>query len=60
MATPIATTEGLEVTLQGDLESELCRAEQDFEQGAFIELTVEELDRCIAVGEWPWASGSSE
>jgi len=40
--------------------AELSRAEHDLTQGAFIELTVEDLDRCIVAGEWPWASGSSE
>lgn len=60
MATPNAAAEGLEVTTQADLEDELRRAEQDFERGDFIELTVEQLDRCIAVGEWPWPTGSSE
>jgi len=39
---------------------ELRRAEQDFAQRDFIELTVEDLDRCIAAEEWPWPTESSE
>lgn len=58
MAIPIAAANGLELTPQ--LEDELRRAEQDFAQGDFIELTVEDLDRCIAAGEWPWPTESAE
>jgi hypothetical protein len=59
MATPNAA-KSLEITAQAELEDELRRAEQDFARGDFIEFTVEELDRCIEVGEWPWPSESSE
>ena len=60
MAIPNATAKGLELTPQAELDDELRRAEQDFARGAFIELTVEDLDRCIAAGEWPWPTESSE
>ena len=58
MATPNAA-KALE-TIEEPLEDELRRAEQDFARGDFIELTVEELDRHIAAGEWPWPTESSE
>jgi hypothetical protein len=45
--------------LQAELEEELRQAEEDFARGDFVELTVEELDRCIAAGEWPWQRASS-
>lgn len=48
------------MTMQAELEEELRRAEQDFTRGDFIELTVEDLDRSIAAGEWPWPTESSE
>ncbi len=60
MAIPNAAAKGLELTTQAELGDELLRAEQDFAQGDFIELTVEDLDRCIAAGEWPWPTESSE
>lgn len=60
MAIPNAAAQGLELTPQAELEDELRRAEQDFAQGDFNELTVEDLDRCIAAGEWPWSTESSE
>jgi len=37
-----------------ELEAELRRAVEDFERGDYIELTVEQLARCIATGESPW------
>jgi hypothetical protein len=60
MAIPNAAAERLALTMQAALEDELRRAEQDFAQGDVIELTVEDLGRCIAAGEWPWATASSE
>jgi hypothetical protein len=43
-----------------DLEAELLQADRDFEDGDYIELTVEELERCNETGEWPkWPDGSS-
>lgn len=59
MAIPNAVAKGLELTPQADLEDELRRAEEDFARGDFIELTVEDLDRSIAAGEWPWPTESS-
>jgi hypothetical protein len=60
MATPTAAVKSSEVATQAELDEELRRAEEDFARGAFIELTVETLDRCIAAGEWPWQHASSE
>jgi hypothetical protein len=36
-----------------DLERELLQAMQDFERGDYIELTVEQLEHCVATGESP-------
>ena len=42
-----------------DLETEF-QSEKDFENGDYVELTVEQLDRCMETGEWPkWPDGSS-
>ena len=60
MATPNAVATSTEVTMQTELEEELRQAERDFARGDFIELTIEQLDRCIAAGEWPWPNESSE
>lgn len=48
-----------ELTTRAELEAELRSAEQDFAQGNFIELTVQELDRCVGANEWPWPSAAS-
>ena len=40
-----------------DLEQELRRAAEDFENGDYIELTPELLERCVA-GKWPWPNAS--
>ena len=53
-------TSSITEVAQDGLEAELLEAERDFERGDFIELTVEQLDRCIAAGEWPWPDDSSE
>ena len=44
--------------MQAELEHELRQAEGDFSRGDFIELTIEELDRAMAAGVWPWPDGS--
>jgi hypothetical protein len=36
------------------LEDELRSAKEDFESGDYIELTPEQLERCIITGESPW------
>jgi hypothetical protein len=41
-----------------DLEDELRSAVDDFERGDYIELTDEQLARCIATGESPWPDES--
>jgi hypothetical protein len=45
---------------QAELEEELRQAEEDFARGDFVALTIEQLDRCIAAGEWPWPEESSK
>lgn len=47
------------VKVPPDLAEELRQAEEDFLRGDYIELTVEQLDRCIATGESPWPDESS-
>ncbi len=54
METPTPALTITQAELQAELEQELRQAEEDFARGDFIELTVEEFDRCIAAGEWPW------
>ena len=60
MVTPSAFTEASQVTSQAELTEELRRAEDDFARGDFVEITLEELERCAAAGEWPWRHESSE
>jgi hypothetical protein len=60
MATPTAAMKPSDAVAQAELEEELRRAEADFANGHFIDVTIEELDRCIAVGEWPWQHEPSE
>lgn len=40
------------------LETQLRAALADFERGVYIELTPEQLERCIATGESPWPDES--
>ena len=37
-----------------ELEEELRQADGDFARGDYIELTAEQLARCIEIGESPW------
>lgn len=53
MATPTTAAKTRDAATQAQLEEELRQAE-DFARGDFIEVTIEELDRCIAAGKWPW------
>ena len=46
------------VAADADLERELLQAEQDFDTGDYIELTVEQLEHCAATGESPWPDES--
>lgn len=41
-----------------ELQREISQAMRDFEQGDFIELTVEQLEHCAATGESPWPDES--
>ena len=45
---------------QAELEAELRQAERDFENGDFIELTDEQLDRIVETGESPWLLDESQ
>jgi hypothetical protein len=58
----MATPKGEQTTSnpEADLEAELRQAEEDFARGDFIELTIEQLDECIAAGVWPWPDESSD
>lgn len=49
-----------EGALEVELAEELRQADEDFALGDFIELTIDDLDRCVAAGEWPWQRASSE
>jgi hypothetical protein len=40
------------------LERELLQAMADFENGDYIQLTVEQLEHCAATGESPWPDES--
>jgi hypothetical protein len=60
MTTPNAAANGFEaMTGQAELEEELRQADADFARGDFIDITLDELDRCIAAGQWPWPEESS-
>ncbi len=60
MTTPNAAANGCEaMTGQAELEEELRQADADFARGDFIDITLDELDRCIAAGQWPWPEESS-
>jgi hypothetical protein len=56
MATPSAVLDALEGVPETGLQDELRQAEGDFGKGEFVEVTIEDLDRCFAAGEWPWSS----
>ncbi len=60
MATPKPAAKADEMNVQAELEDELRQAEEDFARGHFVEVTIAELDRCVAAGEWPWPNESSE
>ena len=55
---PAAVLTRKRVKVPPDLAEELRQAEEDFERGDYIELTVEQLDRCVATGESPWPDES--
>lgn len=58
--TPAAAAKSTKASAQAELEEELRQAEEDFANGDFIDVTVEELELCIAAGEWPWRDERSE
>lgn len=43
-----------------EVEEELQRAERDFERGDYIELSRDQLERCIETGESPWPDESRD
>jgi hypothetical protein len=43
-----------------ELEEELRQADDDFARGDYIELTGEQLARCIEIGESPWTGELDE
>jgi hypothetical protein len=43
-----------EARLSPELEAELLEAMSEIERGDCLELTPEQLERCIVDGEWPW------
>lgn len=45
---------------QSELAADLHQAELDFERGDYIELTPEQLERCITTGESPWPDESHD
>jgi hypothetical protein len=54
MATVTAATKSFEAADQAALATELRQAAEDFANGDFIDVTIEDLDRCTVAGEWPW------
>jgi hypothetical protein len=59
MATPTAATTPTRTEHHLDIENELQQANSDFDQGDFIELSIDEFDRCVDAGVWPWQRESS-
>jgi hypothetical protein len=53
MTTPNAVKSRPASTQQAQRQDELRQAEADFERGTFVDLTMEEIDRCLAVAGWP-------
>lgn len=49
-----------EEVAQAELAAQVRQAEQDFENGDFIELSDEQLDRIVETGESPWALDESQ
>jgi hypothetical protein len=43
---------------ESDLLAEIQSAEVDFERGDYLDLTPEQLARCIETGEFPWPEES--
>jgi hypothetical protein len=60
MSTPRAAIESSREASQAELDEELRQAEEDFANGNYVDMTIEDLDQCITTGEWPWQRASSE
>ncbi len=56
MSSPAAFLSG--PTPSAELEAELSAAATDFDRGDYLELSAEQLERCIATGESPWPDES--
>jgi hypothetical protein len=54
VVSPMATMQ------QAGLDEEVRQAEAGFASGNFVDLTIEELDRCLSAGQWPCPHDSSE
>jgi hypothetical protein len=48
-----------EVRVSSQLEAEIVEAMAAIDRGDCIELTVEQLERGAATGEWPWPDDES-
>lgn len=59
VVTKPASATSSQVATEAALDVELRRAEDDFASGEFIDLSVDELDRCIDAGVSPWQRASS-
>jgi hypothetical protein len=46
--------------LTAELERELREAAAEIDRGDCVELTPEQLERCIREGEWPWPDESRD
>lgn len=46
------------VKVPPDSAEELRQADEDFERGDYVELSSEQLERCVATGESPWPDES--
>jgi hypothetical protein len=55
---PPTTLRAAPVVVPPDVGQELLGAIAEIERGEFIELSPEQLERCIAEGEWPWPDES--
>ncbi|NUO53057.1 MAG: hypothetical protein HOV80_29775 [Polyangiaceae bacterium] len=60
MATRTAAAEVVQASQQAELEEEIRQAEAEFARGEFIDVTVDDLDRALVEGKWPWPRVSSE
>lgn len=60
MATRTAAAEVVRASHQAELEEEIRQAEAELARGELVDVTVDNLDRDLAEGKWPWPRVSSE